>query len=114
MDDMRLDASLKALPDRRAPRTLAAAVLLRARPWHSRPWWTWNAAGRAAFASSVALSAALLALALKPLAGAAFAHLGWAFTLASLLSRLAGPALVILIAVAAVPTAALVYIKENA
>lgn len=109
-----LDARLKALPDRRAPAGLAAAVLLRARPWHKRPWWTWGAAGRAAFVASVALSVALLWLGARPAAGLLEARLGWTLTFAAALGRALGPAAFALIALAVVPTAALSYIKEKA
>jgi hypothetical protein len=109
-----LDARLKRLPNRRAPARLAAAVMLRAQPWHHRPWWTWNLAGRLAFVGSVAVGVVLLSLAARPLAQAFSAHVGWTFTLAAALGKAAGKATFVLIALAAVPTAALAYIKEKA
>lgn len=52
---------LRRLPSRRAPSSLSprilAAAALYARPWHERPFWTWSAPARAAFAAVVALGA---------------------------------------------------------
>lgn len=109
-----LDARLKKLPNRRAPAHFAAAVMLRAQPWHHRPWWTWNLAGRLAFVASVAAGVVLLSLAARPAAQAFSAQVGWAFTLAAALGNAAGPAAFVLVALAALPTAALAYIKEKA
>lgn len=109
-----LDARLKKLPARRAPARLAASIMLRAQPWHHRPWWTWNLAGRLAFATAVASGVVLLTVAAQPVAQSVTAHVGWAFTLAAALGKAAGPAAFVLVALAAVPTAALAYIKEKA
>lgn len=90
-----LDRRLKALPARRAPRGLSARVLaaveLRSRPWHARPFWTWSPAGQIAFASALALGAAALAGASSAAASQALAELrpglDWLGTVAAALAR---------------------------
>lgn len=112
---------LRRLPSRRAPSSLSprilAAAALYARPWHERPFWTWSAPARAAFAAAVALGAFSLLRLGAPLAAEASVLAARAWTLvepvapiAKALNRLLWSArlpLAALGALAAAPAAAL-------
>jgi hypothetical protein len=96
--EKRLEARLKGLRDLPAPRSLSSRVLataaLYAKPWHARPWYSWNAPAQAAFALSVALGALLVAQAarvpfmeLSGELGRLAARWDWAMALGSGLGR---------------------------
>lgn len=61
--ESRFHKELKALPLRRAPKTLrgrvmAAVAAEAAKPWWQKTWWTWPAPARLAFALAIAAAAA--------------------------------------------------------
>lgn len=92
-----LDRRMKALPERRAPRGLSARVLaaveLRSRPWHARPFWTWTPAAQGAFVAALTLGASALAGTATVAGGEASAALGarvdWVLTLLAALGAAA-------------------------